>query len=113
MLMSKFNPIHATDLFWYSLKTSENQRFSDVFREYQKRSVAWNELNRIRATKKSLKKVKNGQNSYITPEAVVLRSSVKKVLIEISQNSQENTWGLKPATLLKKKLWHKWILRNF
>ena len=41
---SIFNPFHATDLFWYSLKTSENIWFSDVFREYQKRSVAWNGL---------------------------------------------------------------------
>ena len=39
-----FNPFHANDLFWYPLKTSENQRFSDVFREYQKRSVSWNGL---------------------------------------------------------------------
>ena len=39
-----FNPFHATDLFWYPLKTSENQRFSDVFREYQKKSVSWNGL---------------------------------------------------------------------
>ena len=38
------NPFHATDLFWYPLKTSENQRFSDVFRGYQERSVAWNGL---------------------------------------------------------------------
>ena len=36
------NPFHATDLFWYFLKTSENQRFSDVFRGYQRRSVTWN-----------------------------------------------------------------------
>ena len=35
-----FNPFHATHLFWYPLKT-ENQRFSNVFRGYQKRSVAW------------------------------------------------------------------------
>ena len=39
-----FNPFHATNLFWYLLKTSENQRFSDVFRGHQKRSVAWNGL---------------------------------------------------------------------
>ena len=32
------NPFHATDLFWYPLKTSEN------LRGYQKRSVAWNGL---------------------------------------------------------------------
>ena len=39
-------------------------------------------------------------------EAVTQRCSVKKVFLEISQNSQEN-WGLKPATLLKKRLWHR------
>ena len=38
------NPFHATDLFWYPLKTSENLWFSYVFRGYQKRSVAWNVL---------------------------------------------------------------------
>ena len=32
------NPFHATDLFWYPLKTSENLWFSDVFRGCQKRS---------------------------------------------------------------------------
>ena len=31
-------------LFLYSLKTSENQRFSCIFRRYRKRSVAWNSL---------------------------------------------------------------------
>ena len=38
------NPFHATDLLLYPLKTSENQRFSDVFRGYQKRSVVRNGL---------------------------------------------------------------------
>ena len=38
------NPFHATGLFRYPLKTSENQRLSDVFRGYQKRPVAWNGL---------------------------------------------------------------------
>ena len=33
------NPYYATGLFLYSLKTSENQRFSDVFRRYRKRPV--------------------------------------------------------------------------
>ena len=36
------NPFHATDLFLYPLKTSENQRFSDAFRGYRKRS--WHEM---------------------------------------------------------------------
>ena len=39
-----FNPSHANGLFLYPLKTSEYQRFSDVFRRYRKRPVAWNRL---------------------------------------------------------------------
>ena len=42
--ISEVNPFRATDLFRYSLKASENQRFSNVFREYRKRRVVWNEL---------------------------------------------------------------------
>ena len=38
------NPFHATGLFRYPLKTSEKQRFSDVFRGYRKRPAAWNGL---------------------------------------------------------------------
>ena len=34
------NPSHATDLFLYSLKISENQRFFDIFRGYIKTSLA-------------------------------------------------------------------------
>ena len=44
--MSYINPFHSTDLFWYPPETSENFWFSDVFRGYQKRSVARNELTR-------------------------------------------------------------------
>ena len=32
-------------VFLYSLEKSENLQFSDVFRGYKKRAVAWNELN--------------------------------------------------------------------
>ena len=50
--------------------------------------------------------------------------SVKKVFLEILQNSQENTWvfffnkvtDLRLATLFKIRLWHRcflWISRNF
>ena len=41
--------------------------------------------------------------------------SVKKVLLEISQNSQENTcvWDSFYAILLKKSLWHRCFLVNF
>ena len=40
------NPFHATGLFLYPLKT-ENQKFSDVFRGYRKRSVTWNAFIRL------------------------------------------------------------------
>ena len=52
-----------------------------------------------------------------TIEPVVWRCSIEKVFLEISQNSQGNTWakglffnkdaGLRPATFLKKRLWHR------
>ena len=37
-----FNPFYATDLFWYPLKTSENQRFPDVFRGIKRDQ--WHEM---------------------------------------------------------------------
>ena len=56
-------------------------------------------------------------------EAVVQRCSVKKALLGISQNLQENTYvrvsffnkvsGLRPATLSKRKLWHRSFPVNF
>ena len=43
--------------------------------------------------------------------------SVKKMFLEISQNSHENTCvrasGLRPATLLKKGLWYSYFPVNF
>ena len=51
--------------------------------------------------------------------------SIKKVILEILQNSQESTcarvsfliklqaWGLRPATLLKKRLWDRCFPMNF
>ena len=53
-------------------------------------------------------------------EVVLLRGSVKKVFLEMSQNSQENTsarasflLSLRPPTLLKKRLWHRCFPVNF
>ena len=48
----------------------------------------------------------------ILTEAVARRCSVKKVFLEISQNSQENTCAM-PATLLKNRLWHSCFPMNF
>ena len=39
-----FNPFHATGLFLYFLKTSENLWFSNAFRGYRNRPLAWNGL---------------------------------------------------------------------
>ena len=50
------------------------------------------------------------------------RCYLKKVFLKILQNSQENACGRvsflmklqeAPATLLKKRLWHRWFLVNF
>ena len=56
-------------------------------------------------------------------EAVAQKCSVKKVFSEFSQNSQENTCAsvsvfnkvaaLRPATLLKNRLWHRCFHVNF
>ena len=39
-VLPTINPFHATGIFRYPLKTSENLWFSDVFRGYQKMPVA-------------------------------------------------------------------------
>ena len=42
------------------------------------------------------------------------RCSMKKIFLKISQNSQENTCArVRPATLLKKRLWHRCFPVNF
>ena len=47
-------------------------------------------------------------------EVVVRRFSVKKVFLEISENSQENTCARgRPATLLKKSVWNRGFPVNF
>ena len=49
-----------------------------------------------------------------TTKAIARRCSVKKVFSEISQNLQENTCSrVRPATLLKKRLWRRWFPVNF
>ena len=51
----------------------------------------------------------------VDTEAVAQRCSVKKVFLEISENSLENTCArvLRPATLFKKGLWHRCFPVNF
>ena len=66
---------------------------------------------------KFLRKTFFKEHLRLGERAVVQRCSVKKVFLEISQNLQENTCarvsffnedaGLRPATLFKKRLWHR------
>ena len=67
----------------------------------------------------------NPFREYLRIEAVVQRCSVKKVFLKISQNPQESncarvyfliklqTSDLRPATLLKKRLWPRCFPVNF
>ena len=59
---------------------------------------------------------------HSSPEAATQRCSIKKVFLEISQNSKENTCAkvsfliklqTAPATLLKRRLWHRCFAVNF
>ena len=43
-LFEYFNPFCASVLFHYLMNTSENNRFSEVFRGYRKRLMTGNEL---------------------------------------------------------------------
>ena len=60
--------------------------------------------------------------ALLSAEAVVQRCSVKKVFLEISQSHRKTPVpetlfnkfaGLRPATLLKKSLWHRCFPANF
>ena len=79
-------------------ETLENLRFSDIFRVYRKRPLAWNGLIKIR-----------NRSSH-------QRCSAKKVLLKISQVSQESSVleflfnkvaGLQACNFIKKKLQHR------
>ena len=50
--------------------------------------------------------------SLTVPEAATRGVLRKKVFLHTSRNSQENTCSLRPATLLKKRLWHRYFLRT-
>ena len=75
----------------------------------------------VKLDSKSALTTKFNQRHWMS-EAVVQRCSVKKMFLKISQNSQENTRvavffdkvaNLRPATLLKNRLRHRWFPVNF
>ena len=66
------NPFHTTGLFLHLLKTSEIQRFSDIFKEYRKRPVACNGL---KSNKDPLNNT--AKNTVISPNFLVWKFSGK------------------------------------
>ena len=81
-------------VFRYALKTSENQRFSEVFREYRKRAVAWNGLS---CNSKTIQKL-----SFSAEE------TFKNKVIKLSKMKNQFT-----QTLLFLKKPPKWGLSKF
>ena len=76
--------------------------------------VRWYYISLFYFAKNQLERILNVRKS----ELVVQRCFVKKVVLEISQNSQENTCArvflsLRPASFLKKRLWHRCLPVNF
>ena len=99
-------------------------KFSDfisiTFSKSEVHGETWKLETKKRPTNKLSQMILNSQSfakKFRYAEAVVQRCSVKMVFLEISQNSQENTCarvsffkkvaGLRPATLLKKRLCHR------
>ena len=100
------------DHFWLRQKTTsisfENIYFYNIVMKVTQ--ICWKF--KILMTLSQLFNMILGTHS-ITPktEAAVQKCSVKKVFLEISQNSQENTCarvtGIRPVTLFKKRLWRR------
>ena len=75
-----FNPFHAADLFWPW--EHQKTRFSNVFRGYQKRSVAWNGLSSVYTCRSTLVQCQNliydiAQSETLTWSAIKARSWTK------------------------------------
>ena len=59
------NPFYITRIFIYPLKTSENQRFSDVFRRYRNRPAVSNGLKRVNTcSKPTLETIKHSPLTF-------------------------------------------------
>ena len=86
-------------------------------------AIEFIDLNSLVNISKTSKAAKTYLISLQILKAVAQSCSVKKIFFEISQNSQEMTCakvsffnkvpGLRPATLLKKSLWHWCFPTNF
>ena len=110
----RINPFHATGLFRYPLKTSENQRSSDVFRWYRKRLVAWNGLKRSRGMEEAAKNLWVA-TLYCWGE---LEQTMRKVAQAIRTSSVQHIelgkyWCNKDFEDLDNILWLLWAIQSF
>ena len=78
-------------------------------------SYLFNNVILFESLKDTIQKISSRRKfKRLLSEAVAQSCSVKKVFLEISQNSQDNACArLRPATLLKKTLWHRCFPVNF
>ena len=98
-----------TGLFKFPSKDKKPQEYQSWVEAI--RSWRWSKVVETRLT--HLAKIQ----LYVNTRSSLTRCSVKRVFLEISQNSQENAgarvsflikfFSLRPATLLKKRLWHR------
>ena len=87
MCLPVINPSHATSLFQYLLKTSENHWFSDVFRGYQKRPVAWNGLISLMMWNLHL-----SNNHYVITKQLVLMKHLLKLPVNNRRVNMEKNY---------------------
>ena len=89
-----FHPFQGNVPFLYPLKTSKNQRFSDVFREYRNKKLAWNELpNEFTFITGILR----SQSLDYTKTFLILNFSLRLVLL------QKMSWW--PFVMTRRTLW--------
>ena len=92
-------PFHATGLILYPLKTSENQMFSDVFRGYRKRSVAWNRL------VPSTQHISSQYPNFLRPGNL---NTIRTVFWSFQEVENWNTGSKWVHVLLQEEEWGKW-----
>ena len=96
--------------FARSSKLSQNPAVLSKNKPHLSKHVACVPISMMKQNKNV--KLINSQSVISTPEAVVQRCSAKKVLLEISQNSKENTCT-RVYFLIKLRLWQRCFPVNF
>ena len=82
--------------------------------------LCWNGINK-KSIKKDMRKMENCKTNHILDRSSYRRCSIRKVFLEISQNSRESTCArvsflinfIKFIKVIKKRLWHICFPVNF